>query len=107
MTTHTLYDNNVTAGRSGRLLITACPAAEGFGPAGQWLVQFTRWNIGVKTLDQCAAWMPRLNAWDQTRWRPIGSHLIPADVLADVEAWLRGRPVGEVQDTITTTTEAP
>jgi hypothetical protein len=55
-------------------------------------------------LDQCAAWTPTLEAWDQGRWHPIGSRLVPPAVLAEVEAWLRGRPVGELETT--TTTEA-
>jgi hypothetical protein len=100
MTTHTLYKG--PAG-NGRLLVIVRPTAVGTLQA-QWLVQFTRWGKHEKKLDQCAAWMPTLQAWDQTRWDPIGSRLIPAAVLADVEAWLRGRPVGEVQDN--TTTEA-
>jgi hypothetical protein len=64
-----------------------------------------RWGKNGKMLDQCAAWMPTLEAWDRTRWHPIGSRLVPPAVLADVEAWLRGRPVGEVE--ATTTTETP
>jgi hypothetical protein len=99
--THTLYDG--PAG-TGRLLITARLTAAGT-PQAQWLVQFTRWGKNGKMLDQCAAWMPTLEAWDRTRWHPIGSRLVPPAVLADVEAWLRGRPVGEVE--ATTTTETP
>jgi hypothetical protein len=102
MAEHILYSG--PAG-TGRLVITARPTAAGT-PQAQWLVQFTRWGKNGKMLDQCAAWMPSLNAWDRgRRWHPIGSRLIPPAVLADVENWLRGRPVGEVQST--TTTEAP
>ena len=90
MTTHTLYDG--PAG-TGRLVITARPTAAGT-PQAQWLVQFTRWGKHGKQLDQCAAWMPTSQAWDRgRRWHPIGSHLVPAAVLADVVAWLRGREV--------------
>ena len=86
MTTHTLYAG--PAG-TGRLVITARPTAAGT-PQAQWLVQFTRWGKRGKMLDQCAAWMPTLQAWDRgRRWHPIGSRLIPPDVLADVENWLR------------------
>jgi hypothetical protein len=105
MTTHTLY--NAPAGPAGpagtgRLVITAKP---GLGPCrGQWVVQFTRWRRSYKSLDRTAAWLPTLEAWDQFRWHPIGSRLIPPAVLADVETWLRGRPVGELETT--TTTEA-
>jgi hypothetical protein len=104
MTTHTLYEGRPTPGSLTRLVVTARTSAAN-APQARWLVQFTRWREYGRMLDQCAAWMPRLNAWDRTRWHPIGSRLVPPDVLADVEAWLRGRPVGEVQDT--TTTEAP
>ena len=99
MIIHTLYAG--PAG-TGRLLITA---KYGLGPCrGQWLVQFTHWGKNGKMLDQCAAWMPTLAAWDRTRWHPIGSRLIPPAVLADVVAWLRGQPVCELETT--TTTEA-
>jgi hypothetical protein len=100
--THTLYDG--PAGTS-RLVVTARPTAA-LAPQAQWLVRFNRCSKKRTELNQTAAWMPRLNAWDRTRWHPIGSRLIPSAVRADVEAWLRGRPVGEAQDT-TTTTEAP
>jgi hypothetical protein len=100
MTTHILYDG--PAGTS-RLVVTARPTAA-LAPQAQWLVQFNRYSKKRTELGRCAAWMPSLNAWDRTRWHPIGSRLIPADVLATVEAWLRGRPVGEVGDTIATET---
>jgi hypothetical protein len=96
--THTIYAG--LAG-TGRLVVTARPAAVGT-PQAQWLVQFTRWGKSGKMLDQCAAWMPTLNAWDRGRWHPIGSRLIPSGVLADVEGWLRGRPVGEFEATTIT-----
>jgi hypothetical protein len=108
MTTHTLYAG--PAG-TGCLVVTARPTAAGT-PQAQWVVQFTRWNKNGKmwgkngrALDQCAAWQPTLQTWDEFRWNPIGSRLIPPVVLATVEAWLRGRPVGEAE--ATTTTEAP
>jgi hypothetical protein len=102
MTTHTLYAG--PAG-TGRLVITARPGfiVTSFGPYAQWLVRFTRWGKNGKMLDQCAAWQPTLQAWDQLRWHPIGSRLIPPAALADVEAWLRGRPVGELETTTTET----
>jgi hypothetical protein len=86
------------------LVITARPTAAGT-PQAQWLVQFTRWGKNGKQLDQCAAWMPTLGAWDRgLRWHPIGSRLIPPEVLFDVVAWLRGRPVASIEGT---TTETP
>jgi hypothetical protein len=97
--THTIYAG--IAG-TGRLVVAARPAAVGT-PQAQWLAQFTRWGKSGKMLDQCAAWMPTLNAWDRGRWHPIGSRLIPSDVLATVETWLRGRPVGGFEATSTTT----
>lgn len=95
MIAHTLYAG--PAG-TGRLLITARPTAAGT-PQALWLVQFTRWGKNGKQLDQCAAWQPTLQAWDQFRWHPIGSRLVPPAVLADVEDWLRGQPVGELETT--------
>jgi hypothetical protein len=98
--THTIYDGN--AGNS-RLRITArlTVTASTLKPA-RWVVQFDRWSQNRTQLNRWAQWMPTLNTWDKKYWHPIGSRLIPPDVLADVEAWLRGRPVGEVEDTITT-----
>ena len=101
---HTLYDGNAAPGRSGRLLISATPGNDRDGLAA-WLVQFTRWGKSGKTLDLCAIWRPCHNNWDPGRRNPRYSRLIPSDKLAIAEAWLRGRPVGEVE-TITTT-EAP
>jgi len=100
MKTHTLYTGTA---EPSWMVITARPTAAGT-PQAQWLVQFTRWGMNGKMLDQCAAWMPTLETWDRGRWHPIGSRLIPPAVLADVVAWLRGRPVGEAE--ATTTTEA-
>ena len=54
-----------------------------------WLVTFTRYGTRGKQLDQCAAWLPREQAWDQTRWDPTNSRLVPAEALAKVEAWLK------------------
>ena len=103
MITHTLYDGPAGTGClriTARLTVTASTIK----PA-RWVVQFNRWSQNKTQLNRYARWMPTLNTWDKKYWHPIGSRLIPADVLADVEAWLRGRPVGEVQST--TTTEAP
>jgi hypothetical protein len=100
MTTHTLYAGPAGTAGTGRLLITARPTAAGT-PQAQWLVQFTRWGKNGKMLDQCAAWMPTLQDWDLFRWHPIGSRLVPPAVLADVETWLRGQPVGEAEATTT------
>jgi hypothetical protein len=99
MTTHTLYDG--LAGTS-RLRITARPTvtASTLKPA-RWIVQFDRWSQNRQQLDQCAQWMPTLNTWDKKYWHPIGSRLIPSEVLGDVVEWLWGRPVGEVEDTTT------
>jgi hypothetical protein len=99
MITHTLYAG--PAG-TGRLLITARPTAAGT-PQAQWVVQFTRWRRSYKSLDRCAAWQPTLQSWDHSRWHPTGSPLVPPAVLADVEDWLRGRPVGELETTTTET----
>jgi len=98
--TRILYDG--PAGTS-RLVVTARPYCfHDTAPQARWLVLFNRCSKKRTELSQCAAWMPTHNAWDRTRWHPIGRRLIPSDVLADVEAWLRGRPVGEIEDTTTT-----
>jgi hypothetical protein len=99
MTTHTLYTGTAGTG------CLAIHAKANPGRGGRWLVYFTRWGKNGKMLDQCAAWMPTLEAWDRTRWHPIGSRLVPPAVLAEVEAWLRGRPVGELETTTTTETD--
>jgi hypothetical protein len=110
MTTHTLYDG--PAG-TGRLLVTVKPdIAEGY-PI--WLVKFNRsWGKGEKR-SRCrrsghpviftSEWLPDLSIWGDKRLNPCGrTRQIPPDVLANVENWLRGRPVGEFETT--TTTEA-
>jgi len=90
MIIHTLYSG--PAG-TGRLVITARPG-KGSGGDPVWLVSFQRWSkAGGKMLDQCAAWMPTLQAWDRSRWHPIGSRLIPLEALLDAVVWLRGREV--------------
>ena len=50
---------------------------------------FTRYGTRGKQLDKCAAWLPEQQAWDQTRWDPSNSRLVPADALAKVEDWLK------------------
>jgi hypothetical protein len=39
----------------------------------------------TKQLDRCASWN---GSWDETRWSPVGSRLVPPAVLLDVEQWL-------------------
>jgi len=78
-----------------RLTITARPTAIGSNQA-QWIVRFCRQSARTRMLDQCAAWLPGLDCWDQSRWHPVGSRLVPPAALATVEAWLRGPAVGEV-----------
>ena len=44
-----------------------------------------------KRLDQCAAWLPAAQGWDQTRWAPnVQRRQVPAQVLAAVEVALKG-----------------
>jgi hypothetical protein len=112
MTTHTLYDGPAGA---GHLAITARPGmAEG---CPVWLVKFNRSWGETEKRSRCrcskaaviftSEWLPDLNMWGDQRLIPCGrTRQIPPAVLADVEAWLRGRPVGEAETT-TTTTEAP
>jgi hypothetical protein len=99
MTTHALYDG--PAG-TGHLAITARPGmAEGY-PV--WLVKFNR-SWGKAAVIFTSEWLPDLSMWGDQRLIPCGrTRQIPPAVLADVEAWLRGRPVGEAETT--TTTEA-
>ena len=93
MTTYTLYAG--LAG-TGFLLITARPG-KGSGGHPVWLVEIQRWGkAGGKILDRTAAWLPGLDCWERSRWRPTGSRLVPPAALAAAEAWLRGRAVGEV-----------
>jgi hypothetical protein len=89
MAKHTIYDG--PAGNA-RLLVSAIAHAAGT-PHAQWFVQFTRYGARGKLLDQCAVWLPSLQAWDRFRWHPIRCRLIPPPVLATVEAWLRDREV--------------
>jgi len=65
------------------LTITARP-----GLSGEWLVDFVKRGRTSKQLDQTAAWR---GAWDETRWSPVGSRLVPLEVLCEVERWLRER----------------
>ena len=96
MTTHTIYAG--PAG-TGSLVVTARPGkASGGYPV--WLVDICRWGPGGgKTLDRTAAWLPICRCWDETRWSPSNPRQVSVAVLADVEAWLRGRPVGELETT--------
>lgn len=75
--THTLH-----ASPQG-LTITARP-----GLSGEWLVSFVKRGRVAKQLDRTAAWR---GSWDETRWSPIGSRLVPAAALLKVERWLRER----------------
>ena len=54
-----------------------------------WLVTFTRYGVRGKSFDQCAIWLSREQTWDQTRWDPSNSRLVPAEALAKVEQWLK------------------
>jgi hypothetical protein len=72
----------------GSLIVKASPPVYTSGRSC-WLVTFTRYGVRGKQLDQCAAWLPREQAWDLTRWDPSNSRLVPADALAKVEAWLK------------------
>jgi len=56
------------------------------GLSGEWLVDFVKRGRTSKQLDQTAAWR---GSWDETRWSPIGSRLVPLGVLCEVERWLR------------------
>jgi len=77
-TPHTLHTS--PAG----LTITARP-----GLSGEWLVSFVKRGRTTKQLDQTAAW--RSGGWDETRWSPVGSRLVPTAALIMVEWWLRER----------------
>jgi hypothetical protein len=66
-----------------------------------WLVQFNR-SWGDKSLKLpvifTSEWEPDLSIWGDQRFNPRGrSRQIPVAVLADVETWLRGRPVGKAE----------
>jgi hypothetical protein len=71
----------------GRITVTARR-----GPDSQWLVMFVRTNSKRKLLDQCAAWLPDQDCWDDSRWQPNLSPFVPPAVLQQVVAWLRARP---------------
>jgi hypothetical protein len=66
------------------LTITARP-----GPSGQWLVQFVKRGRTTKQLDRCAAWD---GSWDEHRWSPVVSRLVPPAALLEVERWLEAQP---------------
>jgi len=57
------------------------------GLSGEWLVDFVKRGRTSKQLDRTAAW--RFGSWDETRWSPVGSRLVPLEVLCEVERWLR------------------
>ena len=85
--THTLHYSP-----AHRLTITAR-----VGLSGEWLVQFVRYgppsrlpNRTTKQLDRCAAWLPS-GCWDERRWHPTTTRLVPPAALVEVERWLRGR----------------
>jgi len=63
------------------LTITARP-----GLSGVWLVDFVKRGRTSKQLDQTAAWR---GSWNETLWSPVGSRLVPLEVLCEVERWLR------------------
>jgi hypothetical protein len=60
------------------------------GLSGEWLVSFVKRGRTTKQLDRCAAW--RDGCWDERRWRPACSRLVPAAVLLEVERWLEAQP---------------
>ena len=83
----------------GWLQITAWPGMSEGSPV--WLVQFNR-SWGSKSSKSPAIftseWEPDLSIWGDQRWNPRQrTRQIPVAVLADVEAWLRGRTVGKVE----------
>jgi hypothetical protein len=90
MITHTLYAG--PAG-TGQLLITACLQLGRSGP-----VWFTRFRYFSRP--EC--WLGR---WNPSRLTSDAVTQISPVVLADVEDWLRGRPVGEAEATTTTETD--
>ena len=81
MTPTTPTPHTIHASPAG-LTITARP-----GLSGEWLVSFVKRGRVAKQLDRTAAW--RSGGWDETRWSPIGSPLVPAAALLEVERWLR------------------
>ena len=95
-TIHVLYNAAVDP---GWLQITAQPGMSEDSPV--WLVQFNR-SWGSKSSKSPAIftseWEPDLSIWGDQRWNPRQrTRQIPVAVLADVEAWLRGRTVGKVE----------
>ena len=61
------------------------------------VVRFLCMGRAQKRLDQCAAWLPVAQGWDQTRWAPnrdllpqrLQRRRVPAAVLAAVECRLK------------------
>jgi hypothetical protein len=51
-------------------------------------VTFVKRVRTTKQLDRCAAWD---GSWDEHRWSPVGSRLVPPAALVEVERWLMGR----------------
>ena len=83
----------------GWLQITARPGMSEGSPV--WLVQFNR-SWGSKSSKSPTIFTserePDLSIWGDQRWNPRQrTRQIPGAVLADVEAWLRGRTVGKVE----------
>lgn len=61
------------------------------GGNGPITVRFLCMGRTSKRLDQVAAWLPAVAAWDLTRWAPNGQRRqVPALVIAAVERALRG-----------------
>jgi hypothetical protein len=93
---HLLYNAPVGP---GWLQITAWHGMSGGSPV--WLVKFNRsWGskFSKSPVIFTSEWEPGLSIWGDQRFNPRGrSRQIPVAVLADVEAWLRGRPVGKVE----------
>ena len=79
--THTLHYSP-----AHRLTITAR-----IGLSGEWVVQFVRYGRTTKQLDRCACWLPA-GCWDETRWSPTGSRLVPVAALIAAEQWLMRTP---------------
>ena len=42
-------------------------------------------------LDRCAAWLPS-GCWDERRWHPTSTRLVPPAALVEVERWLMRTP---------------
>lgn len=68
--------------------VTVHRAPGGNGPI---TVRFLCMGRVGKRLDQVAAWLPTVGAWDQHRWAPnLQRRQVPALVLSGVECALRG-----------------